>query len=594
MSKLKFLIGTLVVSGFAVAMTASAACDLGVSTLKVGSKGVSVSAMQSILGVNPDGNFGPMTKAAVVAWQANHGLVADGVVGAMTRSAMAATCGATVVTTPTTTTTVSGTAGDATISDNVSKNVKDAVKEGDEEKVLGLKVEAEDSDISLTNIKISLANAYSTTNDKAASEKLTNYIDEVKVYLGDEEVGSVDASDFSKASGTPDEFTKSISLSNAVVKEGEYEYLYLAVVASDSIDSDDQLAKWVIGTEVVRYTDGTGAIMSADDNSIDNTETFAFDDESSEDLLSVKSSSANPAKSTIAVDADDETEDVLIGAFKLEVDEDSSDITVNSLPIEVTVSAGNVDDVITDLYVTIDGEEYSADIDEDYTSGTSAIYYVELEDEDVVIEADDSVEVKVYASFDSTDDGDNYDNDITVQAELDSNDIDAEGSDDLGVDELAGTFTGKVHTLSTVDITVTRSTYSTSLVDSDDNTVVEYKLELSVKNAGDDDLYIPYTAFESYVIESTTGTYSSGTKSVSIEAKDSDIENTEDNYFKIDSDSTEVLILTVTLDNGAGTQGSYRLAVDEMNYSTDSDLSDEQTFSFTAVKTGLKYAGANN
>jgi len=49
--------------------------------LKEGSKGDDVKKIQAKLGVEPTGNFGPKTKAAVMAWQQANGLTADGIVG---------------------------------------------------------------------------------------------------------------------------------------------------------------------------------------------------------------------------------------------------------------------------------------------------------------------------------------------------------------------------------------------------------------------------------------------------------------------------------------------------------------------------------
>jgi putative chitinase len=49
--------------------------------LKLGSEGEDVKKLQTKLGVDPIGKFGPKTEAAVKAWQAEHGLVADGIVG---------------------------------------------------------------------------------------------------------------------------------------------------------------------------------------------------------------------------------------------------------------------------------------------------------------------------------------------------------------------------------------------------------------------------------------------------------------------------------------------------------------------------------
>jgi putative chitinase len=49
--------------------------------LKLGSTGDDVVKLQNKLGVDPIGKFGPKTEAAVKAWQAEHGLTADGIVG---------------------------------------------------------------------------------------------------------------------------------------------------------------------------------------------------------------------------------------------------------------------------------------------------------------------------------------------------------------------------------------------------------------------------------------------------------------------------------------------------------------------------------
>jgi putative chitinase len=49
--------------------------------LRKGDNNENVKLLQSKLGVDPVGNFGPATEAAVKAWQAKNGLVADGIVG---------------------------------------------------------------------------------------------------------------------------------------------------------------------------------------------------------------------------------------------------------------------------------------------------------------------------------------------------------------------------------------------------------------------------------------------------------------------------------------------------------------------------------
>jgi peptidoglycan hydrolase-like protein with peptidoglycan-binding domain len=52
--------------------------------LRMGDKGEFVTRLQTALGIAADGDFGPGTKAAVVAFQKKHGLYADGIVGQKT------------------------------------------------------------------------------------------------------------------------------------------------------------------------------------------------------------------------------------------------------------------------------------------------------------------------------------------------------------------------------------------------------------------------------------------------------------------------------------------------------------------------------
>ena len=59
----------------------SASSSVTYETVRVGSKGETVKAVQKALGLTADGSFGPGTEKAVKAWQTAHGLTADGIVG---------------------------------------------------------------------------------------------------------------------------------------------------------------------------------------------------------------------------------------------------------------------------------------------------------------------------------------------------------------------------------------------------------------------------------------------------------------------------------------------------------------------------------
>lgn len=57
-------------------------------TLKKGMTGLHVEALQRMLKIYPDGNFGPLTEEAVKDFQASHGLKTDGIVGQSTWNAL--------------------------------------------------------------------------------------------------------------------------------------------------------------------------------------------------------------------------------------------------------------------------------------------------------------------------------------------------------------------------------------------------------------------------------------------------------------------------------------------------------------------------
>lgn len=436
----------------------SSSCSSFTRDLTVGSTGADVTALQVKLGVTPaTGYFGSITKAAVVAYQAANGITpAAGYVGSMTRAKLNA-CAVVAPATPSTpaaSSALKGGAGELTLTDTTT-GVEDSLKEGEESvKVLGVKAEADGSDVEITSIKITLENSSSTDG---TSEKLSNYLDEVSVYLGSKKVGSADVSDFSKDSGTPDSFSKTIVLSGAVVAEDDDDKLYVAVSAVSNIDTEDLDAEWDVTVNTVRFTDATGAVLTADLDNVDDT-SFGFEDSSTDDQIDIKSSSSNPEDETVKVDENDTTDDVLALVFKLDVDDDSSDITVTSLPVEVEVagagtSADSVEDVIDTVTVSVNGDDYEADLDVDSVengSGT-ATYVVDFDDDEFVIDAGDVVDVKVSISFAEQD---GYDNGATVTASVNPDDIDAEGEDDE-VDVDGSTKTGAELTLNTSAADVT-------------------------------------------------------------------------------------------------------------------------------------------
>ncbi len=492
---------------------ASAECSLGSSVLKYGMRSAEVSCLQTTLSVAPvTGYFGNITKAAVMAFQADNMLVADGVVGAATKAALAGSTTTTTTTTTTnttcpvgftctqnsssttttTTSTLEGGAGDAEIS-STSTDVEDTLKEGEEDvKVLGFKLEADGSDLDVTSVKVEFKNVGYNAGD-GSSENFEKYVDEVSIWMGDVKVGSADAEDFSKDSATPDEFSKSISLSGAVVSEDDDAKFYVAVTAVETVDTDDSDdAEWDLIVESVRFEDAEGAILSGDVSDIDDysdNDSFTFEEADTDDSIETKTSSENPDDTTVKVEEDESSEEVLALQFKLDVDEDSSDVMINSVTAVVTFANYDVTDngtvdgsddsvvdsgaenIIDSLWISVAGNEIEADLDSvSIANGAgTATYTADFEEDDEVatISAGDVEDVMVTLVFN---DQDNYNEGATVTVSVADEDISAETeNDELDVD--GSDKTGGILTLSleTAEIDVTNITENGNSNDADDS-----------------------------------------------------------------------------------------------------------------------------
>jgi len=420
----------------------------GQMLVRVGSRGAQVMELQQCLaelGNNPesniDGIFGNVTKTAVMSFQASKGIMVDGIIGPVTGPLYEAACKDADSSDDSEedkdSFSTNGDAGDLLIS-STSAGVESNVKEGDEENVLGLKVEADGSDINITSIEVMFEN-----NSGNGSTRFDRYVDEVIITLDGEEVGSEDADRFSKDGS---EYSRRINLKDAIVSEKDTVELYVVVKTLNRVD--DLTADFDVTVENIRFVDESG--MSISENRTE-TETFGFDDISGDDKLSIKSSSNNPVASTLKVEKNGDSDDHMVLSFRMEADEDGSDITLYELPIVFTVSAGgndadSIEDIIDEVIVTIDGDDFEAD----YTSNTvlngvgTGTYTVDV-DADAVIDAGDTVEVEVTVIFKEQEG--NYANGTKISAQVAAANIDAEGEDVLSGAGLSGTASGKTHTL---------------------------------------------------------------------------------------------------------------------------------------------------
>jgi peptidoglycan hydrolase-like protein with peptidoglycan-binding domain len=552
-AKLQAQIATL--SGTPSTTPAPAAAVTFSTNLTVGSKGADVTALQNFLigkGYNTlaTGYFGPMTKAALAAYQTAKGITpAVGYFGPLTRAAVNGEAAVVVppTTTPTTTTSgkLEGGAGSITVSTS-STDVEDTILEGATENVLGFKVEASDSDVAITNIKVTLENA-----DGTSSPRLSRYADKVEVYMGSTKVGSVDVADFTK---NGDVYSKSITLSNAIVREGSSKKATFAVkvTAISGIDSDDiDTNNWDLTVNNIRFEDATGAIIT-DTSSVTND--FAFTDlsTSGDVKLTVSKGSSSPVATNVIVSDTGSTADVLMLEFKMKATE--SDLSFDSLDVTLATSSGTstLANILGELVLKNGSTELANESTFDADGAQTLTFDL---DDTFTVKADTTETFRVYAKIN---DSDNFVSGDSVTVSTPADIVDAEDKNGDVVVE-TGTATGEAMTF-VLDVPVLSlvGTPTLALYTHTDGTA-----------AGEEDLYKATIAFKVTAPDSNdvylpldTAYYGlTGTSSIE--------------YTKTGSATTTSAVLSYTGSHDIDETGGYRVSA-----------GDSEDFAFTVYLTG--------
>lgn len=623
----KFLVGTVaaIALTLVVASTASAAYT-HTGLLKMGMTSSQVMSLQQTLngggflisttGAGSPGMetayFGAKTKAAVMAFQSAKGLSVDGAVGAQTGTALAAmvggnvsfpagcssasgystttgaacnsgnantfpagcssaagyssTTGAKCDSTTGTPSDLSGTDGSISLVTELTQYASEEVGEGSEDvKVLGMDVEASnDGDIAIRSIKVSFDPTGNT-----GSDNLDDYIDSVSVWMGSTKVGSADADDFSQDSN--DLWTRTITLSNAVVEADETEQFYISVDAVGNLDSGDISGdSWTVDVENIRYEDGAGVVTTDTDGEINGMDVpiaFVSFSAASDTEFKISSHEDNPEAGIVVASNTGTTDDVVLLKGEIEI-EGESDVVIKDLPITFSPTSSNMNVIVSSIKLVIDGKEYSESVPSIAAAASASITFDNL---DLTIDAGDTVTFEVIAEIADTDD---FTAGATVTASLTSTnraamDVENEQGDNLTAGERSGTASGEALEFRANGIAVTfvSATEAKSASDTDNGDTGTFTIKYKLTAIGDD-VYVSTTVSTSgaknnlYAVDISGTASTTDSSAVLVNNTDSTVTS---GLYLIQEGESETFTLTV-LRNGSSTDGLYRAALTSIKW----------------------------
>ncbi len=130
--------------------------------------------------------------------------------------------------------------------------------------VAGLRIEAEGSDIELTEVRL-------VFDESTATGDFEDYVDEVSVWLDGDLVGKADGDEFNKDNNWSDV----ISLDDAIIREGDTGELVVAISAVSNLAEVNEGKSWTVDFRQIRFEDAEGGRTSEDPNT--GTRKFSFE-----------------------------------------------------------------------------------------------------------------------------------------------------------------------------------------------------------------------------------------------------------------------------------------------------------------------------
>jgi hypothetical protein len=553
------LVATPFTNVFASTAGSTNSCGSFTRSLTIGSTGADVVSLQNFLeakgfltipqGVSR-GYFGGLTQSALARYQASVGIApAAGYFGPITRADVSTKCGNTTPTNPNPKPGTDLNGDEASLeSFDFSSGDDSDVEEGQSGDVAEIEFDVEDGDVMLNRVDLKFENASSTDTD------LWDVLETVELVIDGDVVGEADLSDEDEYLDE-DDGTVRISGINTKIKEGDSAKMIVRVTAQKNVDSDDQDTFTVnVVDDGIRATDAKGIqqYIGSDSETVD----FDVQEAGADEELNVSSSSNDPDATTLKVENDKKSDLYEIFVFDLKGEDNDIELDTVQVLIETSATTSNM---ISDLVLEIDGEEFD---DWEYVSGGNGTSSRVVEfniDGDYTLEADDEVEVVLKAEFKAANDS-NYSSGATISAEIQNGGVEGEGAEDVTSDGVAS---GETHTLATEGVVINESGFSDegSAANNDNGTSRDFTFTFEV------------TAFEEdfYVATDSVNVFVEGAGSASTTyTVDSTGDEDTNGVFTIEEGETETFTVVVTVSN-VSTSGQYRVGLDSVEYTTNPD-----------------------
>lgn len=515
------------------------------SDLTIGSTGAQVTALQTFLigkgftiPAGATGYFGAQTRAAIAAFQSANGIApAVGYFGPVTRAKVNASASTPTPGNGSGTNDSSGLKGGEASLERFRMNDgnDNDISEGGRGEIAEIEFRVEDGDVRMNRLDLTFSP--DSLNDE---KKPWKTFDTVRLLVNGKEIAEADVSDEDDWLKDNAPYVFRFTGINQIFREGKVATVVVEADVQNGVLDAGSTDSWTVYVDEdgVRATDSEN--LTQEIGSASETVTFDVTEEGAGEDLTIRTSSEDPDATTLKVEDDTRSDWYTVFAFDLEAGE--GDIDLNDVAIDFTSGTANVQNIVDDVMLVVDGEEF-----DDYRwngSGTFASTTFDV-DGDYTVSDGDRVEVEVKARFKSAN-GSNYNPGETIRASVNGAQVEGEGADDLTAD---GSATGDVHTLGVSGISGSRGDRSavTTVADGADNDYATFRVDVDI-TAFEEDAFIPENAIDAFTFEiqdastgAVLGTSTATTSSLTSSA------DTQGGYYRINENDTEEFSFMVTL-----------------------------------------------